>query len=310
MPLFSAETAPASEPSPTPEPKEQQEPQEQPQSTITLAPAIKGGAPKRKRSDAAAMAKAQKEISVSEFFAKNRHLLGFDNPRKALLTTVKEAVDNSLDACEEAGVLPEIWIKIDRVGDNRYRVAVQDCGPGIEPKQIPLIYGKLLYGSKFHRLRMSRGQQGIGISAAGMYGLLTTGKPLEVLSKTSIRRPVMYFVVRIDSKTNEPEVLNGNGAGEAIPANADGRQYLVDHEFEWEDVTSGTRVTIELEARYQRGRGSVDEYLEQTALVNPHATFHYTDPTATRSITKRPSTSCRRNRSKSSRILTGWSLAS
>lgn len=278
MPLFSAETAPASEPSPTPEPKEQQEPQEQPQSTITLAPAIKGGAPKRKRSDAAAMAKAQKEISVSEFFAKNRHLLGFDNPRKALLTTVKEAVDNSLDACEEAGVLPEIWIKIDRVGDNRYRVAVQDCGPGIEPKQIPLIYGKLLYGSKFHRLRMSRGQQGIGISAAGMYGLLTTGKPLEVLSKTSIRRPVMYFVVRIDSKTNEPEVLNGNGAGEAIPANADGRQYLVDHEFEWEDVTSGTRVTIELEARYQRGRGSVDEYLEQTALVNPHATFHYTDP--------------------------------
>ena len=224
------------------------------------------------------MAKAQKEISVSEFFAKNRHLLGFDNPRKALLTTVKEAVDNSLDACEEAGILPEIWVKVDRVADNRFRVAVQDAGPGIEPKQIPLIYGKLLYGSKFHRLRMSRGQQGIGISAAGMYGLLTTGKPLEVLSKTSIRRPTMYFVVRIDSKTNKPNVLNGKGAGEAIPANAEGRQYLVDHSLDWEEVVSGTRVTIELEAKYQRGRGSVDEYLEQTALANPHATFHYTDP--------------------------------
>lgn len=234
--------------------------------------------PKRRRADAASMAKAQKEISVSEFFAKNRHLLGFDNPRKALLTTVKEAVDNSLDACEESGVLPEIWVRVDRVAENRFRVAVQDAGPGIEPKQIPLIYGKLLYGSKFHRLRMSRGQQGIGISAAGMYGLLTTGKPLEVLSKTSIRRPIMYFVVRIDSKTNEPNVLNGGGQGEAIPANADGRQYLVDHALDWEEVVSGTRVTIELEAKYQRGKGSVDEYLEQTALANPHATFHYIDP--------------------------------
>ena len=234
--------------------------------------------PRRKRADAASMAKAQKEISVGEFFAKNRHLLGFDNPRKALLTTVKEAVDNSLDACEEAGILPEIWVRIERVDENRYRVSVQDCGPGIESKQIPLIYGKLLYGSKFHRLRMSRGQQGIGISAAGMYGLLTTGKPLEVLSKTSIRRPVMYFVVRIDAKTNAPNVLSGNGKGEAIPANDEGRKRLSELDCDWKEVTSGTLVAIELEAKYQRGRGSVDEYLEQTALANPHATFHYADP--------------------------------
>ena len=214
------------------------------------------------------MAKAQKEISVSEFFAKNRHLLGFDNPRKALLTTVKEAVDNSLDACEEAGILPEIWVKITRVSENRFRVSVQDAGPGIEPKQIPLIYGKLLYGSKFHRLRMSRGQQGIGISAAGMYGLLTTGKPLEVLSKTSVRRPTTWFIVRIDSKTNTPEVLNGAGQGESIPANEEGRRFFVEHNLDWVPVDSGTRVTIELEAKYARGRGSVDEYLAQTALAN------------------------------------------
>lgn len=245
---------------------------------VTPGAVVRKGGPKRRRADAASMAAAQKEISVSEFFAKNRHLLGFDNPRKALLTTVKEAVDNSLDACEEAGILPNIWVKVTRVAENRFRVSVQDCGPGIVPKQIPLIYGKLLYGSKFHRLRMSRGQQGIGISAAGMYGLLTTGKPLEVLSKTSIRRPTMYFVVRIDAKTNKPEVLNGSGQGEAIPANAEGRQYLAEHGLDWEEVVSGTRVTIELEAKYQRGRGSVDEYLEQTALANPHATFHYVDP--------------------------------
>ena len=120
-------------------------------------------------------------------------MLGFDNPRKALLTTVKEAVDNSLDACEEAGIIPEIWVEIIQVKENRFEVSIQDNGPGILKKQIPLIFGKLLYGSKFHRLRMSRGQQGIGISAAGMYGMLTTGKPVKIVSKISIRKPAHYY---------------------------------------------------------------------------------------------------------------------
>ena len=232
----------------------------------------------RRRSSAEQMAKGQKEISVSEFFAKNRHLLGFDNPRKALLTTVKEAVDNSLDACEEAGILPEIWVHIEETGKNRYKVGVQDNGPGIVKKQIPLIFGKLLYGSKFHRLRMSRGQQGIGISAAGMYGLLTTGKPIKIMSKLSVRKPAHYYVIRMNTKTNHPDILNGNGDGEDIPPNDDGRKLIQKQGIEWNEVDHGTRVTIELEAKHQRGRGSVDEYLEQTAISNPHVTIHYTDP--------------------------------
>ncbi len=232
----------------------------------------------RRRSNAEAMAKSQKEISVSEFFAKNRHLLGFDNPRKALLTTVKEAVDNSLDACEEAGILPEIWVHIEQTGKDRYKVGVQDNGPGIVKKQIPLIFGKLLYGSKFHRLRMSRGQQGIGISAAGMYGLLTTGKPVKVTSKISPRKPVHYYVIRMNTKTNQPGILNGKGEGEDIPPNDDGRKIIEKLGIEWIEVDHGTRVTIELEAKYNRGRGSVDEYLEQTAISNPHVTIHYKDP--------------------------------
>jgi DNA topoisomerase-6 subunit B len=231
----------------------------------------------RRRSSAGEMAGSQKEISVSEFFAKNRHLLGFDNPRKALLTTVKEAVDNSLDACEEAGILPEIWIHIEQTGKDKYKVSVQDNGPGIIKKQIPLIFGKLLYGSKFHRLRMSRGQQGIGISAAGMYGLLTTGKPVKVMSKVSQRKPIHYYVIRMDTKANHPDILNGNGEGEDIPANDDGRKIIEKQEIEWTEVNHGTRVIIEIEAKYQRGRGSVDEYLEQTAIANPHITIHYTD---------------------------------
>lgn len=224
------------------------------------------------------MAASQRDISVSEFFAKNRHLLGFDNPRKALLTTVKEAVDNALDACEEAGILPELWVRIRPTGENRYQVDVQDNGPGILKKQIPLIFGKLLYGSKFHRLRMSRGQQGIGISAAGMYGLLTTGKPVKILSKISRTKAGHYYEIQIDTKRNEPEILNGRGEGEEILPGERGRQAIEKHSIEWADVDHGTLVTIELEARYQRGRGSVDEYLEQTALANPHVTVHYLDP--------------------------------
>jgi DNA topoisomerase-6 subunit B len=240
----------------------------------------------RKRVTAESMATKQRDISVSEFFAKNRHLLGFDNPRKALLTAVKEAVDNSLDACEEAGIVPEIWVHIETMGNNRFKVGVQDNGPGIVRKQIPLIFGKLLYGSKFHRLRMSRGQQGIGISAAGMYGMLTTGKPVKIISRTSPRKPAHYFEIQIDTKRNLPEIINGKGDGEDIPAGEKGHQYIADHEIEWvshypdppEEVRSGTRVTIELEGRYVRGRGSVDEYLEQTAIANPHVTIHYIDP--------------------------------
>ncbi|MBN2218150.1 MAG: DNA topoisomerase VI subunit B [Pirellulales bacterium] len=224
------------------------------------------------------MAASQKEISVSEFFAKNRHLLGFDNPRRALLTAVKEAVDNALDACEEAGLLPEIWVHLESTGPNRFKVGIQDNGPGIVKAQIPLIFGKLLYGSKFHRLRMSRGQQGIGISAAGMYGLLTTGKPVKIMSKVSVRKPAHYYEIQIDTKRNRPEIVNGRGEGVDIPPGQQGAKAIEKHGIEWIESDHGTRVTIELEGRFHRGRGSVDEYLEQTAIANPHVTLHYLDP--------------------------------
>ncbi len=237
-----------------------------------------GLAGRKRRATAKSMAADQRDISVSEFFAKNRHLLGFDNPRKALLTTVKEAVDNALDACEEGGILPEIWVHIEATRPGRFKAGIQDNGPGILKKQIPLIFGKLLYGSKFHRLRMSRGQQGIGISAAGMYGLLTTGKPVKIMSKVSVRKPAHYYEIQIDTKANRPEIVNGRGDGVDIRPGKNGLKDIAKHGIEWIESDHGTRVTIELEAKYQRGRGSVDEYLQQTAIANPHVTLHYVDP--------------------------------
>lgn len=231
-----------------------------------------------RRATAESMAASQKEISISEFFSKNRHLLGFDNPRKALLTTLKEAVDNSLDACEEAGILPEIWVKITETAPNRYKVDVQDNGPGILKKQIPNVFGKLLYGSKFHRMRMSRGQQGIGISAAGMYGVLTTGKPVRIVSQTSPNK-THFYEIRINTKRNVPEILNGDGDGLLVPVAREERaKFFAENAINWLPVSTGTRVEIELEAKYLRGRGSVDEYLEQTAIANPHVCLHYQGP--------------------------------
>ncbi|HJT20821.1 MAG TPA: DNA topoisomerase VI subunit B [Nitrospira sp.] len=214
------------------------------------------------------MGARQREISVSEFFTKNRHLLGFDSPRKSLLTCVKEAVDNALDACEEAGILPDVTVRLEVVPTNgtippasqasRFRITVTDNGPGIVRQHIPRIFAKLLYGSKFHRMRMSRGQQGIGISAAGMYGQLTTGKPVKIISRTGPRAAAHFFEVQIDTKKNEPLVHENK-------------------QIEW-DQPQGTQVTLEVEGKYQKGRASVDEWLEQTSIANPHVNLVYHTP--------------------------------
>lgn len=214
----------------------------------------------------------QRDIAVSEFFLKNRHLLGFDNPRRALLTAVKEAVDNALDACEEAGILPEISVNIEQLEPSRFRVSVTDNGPGIVRAQIPQIFAKLLYGSKFHRLRMSRGQQGIGISAAGMYGQLTTGQPTVILSRTSRHKPAHHLEVMIDTRRNLPLVIKDSEVDwrpEFFSTGEGGRTQKIS------EAAHGTMVSIILEGNYIRGRLSVDEYLKQCAVVNPHLELHY-----------------------------------
>lgn len=262
------------------------------------------------RATAETLAKRQRDISVSEFFAKNRHLLGFDNPRKALLTTVKEAVDNSLDACEEAGILPEITVVIEDLGDparraaddkpadaadkprrprapasSRYRVTVVDNGPGILRAQVEHIFGRLLYGSKFHRLKMSRGQQGIGISAAGMYGLITTGKPMLIQTRPDARKPAHHIELAMNTKTNRAEVTIDEETDDFPLARLrDLNSVLRDLAQRGEFLSAsafptGTSVTVELEGKYQRGRGSVDEFLELTAIANPHARVVLVRPT-------------------------------
>jgi DNA topoisomerase-6 subunit B len=216
------------------------------------------------------LAKKHREISIAEFFEKNRHLLGFDNPRRSLLTAIKEAVDNALDACEEARILPEINVEIIQLSDTRFRVIIEDNGPGIVKKQLPKIFAKLLYGSKFHKLSATRGQQGIGISAAVLYGQLTTGKPATIISKIASAEKAYEIKLKIDTQTNNPDIKG-------------------DQEIEWPGKEHGTRIEIDMEAAYIRGRQSVDEYLKETAIVNPHVTIIYTNPDAEQLIFPRAS---------------------
>lgn len=206
------------------------------------------------------LAKKQRDIGVAEFFARNKHLLGFDNARKALLTTVKEAVDNSIDACEEADVLPEIIVEVIDMGKDRFRVIVEDNGPGIVKAQIPKIFAKLLYGSKFHSMKQQRGQQGIGISASVMYAQLTTGRSAKITSRIGPKHPAHYYELQIDTAKNAPKIV-------------------VETEKEWVK-DQGTRIEMDLEGAYQKGQQSIDEYIKETAVVNPHVTLIYVNPKA------------------------------
>jgi len=217
------------------------------------------------------MASDQKEVAISEFFEKNRHLLGYDSKIKALMIIVKEAVDNSLDACEEARILPEIHVKIEELEDGKCRITERDNGPGIVKKHIPKIFGTLLYGSKFHRFRQSRGQQGLGISMAVLYSQLTSGQATEIVSSTGDGMSHKY-ALKIDVKKNEPVIVSEESMnGE-----------------KWH----GVQVTFVCEGIYREHKQGVLEYIKETAICNPFATITYEAPTGRhefrRSVEKLP----------------------
>ncbi|MDR0777988.1 MAG: DNA topoisomerase VI subunit B, partial [Methanomassiliicoccaceae archaeon] len=220
------------------------------------------------------LAKKQQEIAVTEFFEKNKHILGFDSRVKSLMMGVKEAVDNSLDACEEADILPEIYVKVEkteRISDTEdiYSIAIEDNGPGIVHKMMANVFGRLLFGARFHALRQSRGQQGIGISATVMFGYLSTGKPAHVRSKISGDDAVAWKMnIIIDTKINRPIVTN-------------------DEPFTWEGKAHGTRVDYFMKGKYVGGKQSIYEYLKNTAIVNPHAKITFDDPEGKRHVFER-----------------------
>ncbi|GIR33899.1 MAG: hypothetical protein CM15mP47_1250 [Methanobacteriota archaeon] len=212
------------------------------------------------------LASNQKQVAISEFFEKNKHFLGFDSPVRSLITAVKEAVDNSLDACEEARILPSIKVKVSKLDTKKdiIELVVEDNGPGIPQKSIEKVFGQLLFGSRFHAIRQSRGQQGIGITGVVMYSQLTTGKPTHVKSKIATESTAAVVDIGLDTRKNK-----------ATKSNSGREIWLVD---DGEMKKHGLEVTTRMKAKYQKGRQSVWQYLRMTSIVNPHAEITFTDP--------------------------------
>ncbi len=205
------------------------------------------------------LAKKQKEISVSEFFEKNKQILGFDSLTRALITSVKEPVDNSLDACEDAGALPDIVVKVEKIENTEYRVTVEDNGPGIVKNQVPNVFARLLYGSRFHTRAQRRGQQGIGVSAVVMYGQLTTGKAAKVRSKISDEEVAYECELILDTKKNKPDKIT--------------EDFVI-----WDNKPHGTSFQVHVKGKYIGGKQSIFEYLKGVAIVNPHAKITFMPP--------------------------------
>lgn len=208
------------------------------------------------------MAKITKS-STAEYFSKNLQQVGFSSPLKAVLTTLKEAVDNSLDACEQEGILPEIEVQIKKVGSGSskntdlVKIIVEDNGPGIDPDDLAKVFGEYLASSKFGKGQCSRGQQGIGISAATTWAQLTNAKGAFVMTKTASMRKAVRGQVDVDIKSNTGILKNKETV-------------------EWNNKKSGTRVEFTIDGRIQlNGDGGLITYLEGTVLVNPHATINY-----------------------------------
>lgn len=203
------------------------------------------------------LAQQLRAVSVAEFFEKNRHLLGYENPTKALITIVKEFVDNALDATEEARFLPDIKVTVKEVAPDRFKVRIEDNGPGIIEEKLSLAFGKLLYGSKFHRLRQSRGLQGLGASGSILYSQLTTGKPAKITSSTG--KEIHEIELMIDVNKNEPKIISHK-------------------EEKNPNKWHGIKIEVEAEGRYIEGKQSIPEYLRQTAMSNPYAKITFDGP--------------------------------
>ena len=201
--------------------------------------------------------------STAEYFAKNLQQVGFSSPLKAVLTTLKEAVDNSLDACEQTGILPELDIEVTKVGNGSskntdlVKVVVEDNGPGIDSDDLAKVFGEYLASSKFGKGQCSRGQQGIGISAATTWAQMTNAKGVQVISKTKSMRKAISAQVDVDIKTNTGIVKN---------------KEMID----WKNKVSGTRVEFLMDGRIQlNGDGGLQTYIDGTALLNPHASMKF-----------------------------------
>jgi len=199
-------------------------------------------------------------MTPSQFFYEYREVAGFGSPSRALYQTVRELVENALDATDVHGILPNIYLAIEREPENPnyYRVTVEDNGIGIQPHHVPYAFGQVLYSSKY-RLRQARGRFGLGAKMAILYGQIRTGKPVEVYTSPIGSNKIYFFRIKIDIEHNRPIVLT-----RAEYPNPSG----------WH----GTRVSVVVEGDWPRARSRIHTYVQRTAIAAPYANIVFKDP--------------------------------
>lgn len=210
-----------------------------------------------------------KEHSVSEFFRKNAAMLGYTGRIRSLTTVVHEGVTNAIDAAEDAGILPSVFVAIRPVGEdsNHYKVIIEDNASGIPDDYIPRVFGRMLAGTKLHRNVQNRGQQGIGISGGVMFSQATSGQPTVIVTSTGDDDGVSYNEVMIDVNEN--------------------RGKITDHK-KMDGDWRGTRVEFEVkDVIYQKSRYGPYNYLRMTAIANPHAQITFEEPDGSLTVFER-----------------------
>ena len=207
------------------------------------------------------MLEEYKRLSPSEFFYRNRELAGFSNPSRSLYTSIRELFENSMDACELSGINPEIVIFLRRIKKGEkgevYKLYIQDNGSGIPKKHILNALGSVLYSSKYV-IRQSRGTFGLGGTMALLYGQITTGKPVKVVSSTG-NSQIHQYVFKIDIRTNNPIIYGYK---------------TIRNSRRWR----GTIIEFYLEGNYSIASRYIINYLKLTAAITPYADILFIDP--------------------------------
>ena len=200
-------------------------------------------------------------ISPSDFFYRNREIAGFSNPSRAIYASVRELLENALDACERQRVPPDIFLRLTEVstsegGTNIYIMRIEDNGTGLPPKQIPSAFCRVFYGSKY-TLQQARGTFGLGGTITILYGQITTHQPVVITSSTG--GDIHEFTMMIDIERNEPMIL---------------KHKVMENKKGWR----GTVVHLQMEGDYSRIKRRLLDYLKQTAMVSPYADITFVDP--------------------------------
>ena len=207
-------------------------------------------------------------LTPSQFFRKNKQMLGFTGKIRSLTIVFHELITNSFDACEEAGILPDIDIELKRVDKEHYILRHKDNGPGIPEDYVMQVYCMMFAGSKFRNIQ-SRGQQGLGCSGCVLLSQMTTGKPARVIScykeGDEIKGVKMKF--QMDVENNRGILMER----EDYPAESTG----VCIELQFKDVS------------YSLAEQGAFEYIRRTMIGNPHAKITFRDPSGHKYIFKR-----------------------